>query len=107
MIPQEMLACGLPVVELAGVSGEGVFGSDAGVTFAPFDPVTIADSIEDLLSDNHLCRDAGARGIRWARPRTWDRGADAIECGALASVCTIDEQHSKHGRLVRLVRRES
>ncbi len=63
VIPQEMLACGLPVVELAGVSGEGVFGSDAGVTFAPFDPVTIADALEALLADDALRDGAGARGI--------------------------------------------
>jgi len=31
LIPQEMLACGLPVVELAGRACEGVFGSDGQV----------------------------------------------------------------------------
>ena len=81
VIPQEMLACGLPVVELAGVSGEGIFGSDAGVTFAPFDPVAIADALESLLGDDDRRRDAGYRGVHWAGGRTWERGAKEVELG--------------------------
>ena len=48
LIPQEMLACGLPCVDLAGFSAETVFGADGPVELAPFDPVAIAEVVRDL-----------------------------------------------------------
>ena len=39
LIPQEMLACGLPCVELAGRAIEGVFGADGPIELAAADPV--------------------------------------------------------------------
>jgi glycosyltransferase involved in cell wall biosynthesis len=81
VIPQEMLACGMPVVELAGVSGEGIFGLDGGVTFADFDPVSLADALERLLSDREEWERRSAAGIAWADGRTWDLGAQQVEVG--------------------------
>lgn len=81
VIPQEMLACGLPVVELAGVSGEGVFGLDGGVTFADFDPVHFADAMERLLDDRAEWDRRSSEGRAWARGRTWDKGAGEVERG--------------------------
>lgn len=81
VIPQEMLACGMPVVELAGVSGEGIFGPDGGVTFADFDPVSLADALERLLADPDEWRRRSAEGIAWADGRTWDLGAQQVEAG--------------------------
>ncbi|WP_354699214.1 hypothetical protein DSM112329_04924 [Paraconexibacter sp. AEG42_29] len=81
VIPQEMLACGLPVVELAGVSGEGIFGEDGGVTFAPFDPVALADRLEKLLDDRAEWERRSAAGREWAQGRTWELGAQQIEAG--------------------------
>ncbi|UTI65081.1 glycosyltransferase [Paraconexibacter antarcticus] len=81
VIPQEMLACGMPVVELAGVSGEGIFGDDGGVTFAEFDPVRLADALERLLDDREEWARRSAQGIAWAAGRSWDTGADEVEAG--------------------------
>jgi glycosyltransferase involved in cell wall biosynthesis len=81
VIPQEMLACGMPVVELAGVSGEGIFGLDGGVTFADFDPVSLADALEKLLSDREEWQRRSTAGIAWADGRTWDVGAQQVEVG--------------------------
>lgn len=81
VIPQEMLACGLPVVELAGYSGEGIFGADGGVTFADFDPLAIAGALEGLLADREAWQQQSEAGIAWARGRTWDQGAEQVEAG--------------------------
>jgi glycosyltransferase involved in cell wall biosynthesis len=81
VIPQEMLACGLPVVELAGVSGEGIFGLDGGVTFADFNPLHLADAMEQLLDDRALWKKRSAEGSAWAQNRTWDAAAEQIERG--------------------------
>ena len=37
LTPKEMLACGLPCVELSGVSAESVFGPDGPIELAPLD----------------------------------------------------------------------
>ncbi len=42
LIPQEMLACGLPCVDLADSSTESEIGPDGGVEFAAADPVALA-----------------------------------------------------------------
>jgi glycosyltransferase involved in cell wall biosynthesis len=81
VIPQEMLACGMPVVELAGVSGEGIFGTDGGVTFAPFDPIALAGALEGLLDDKAQWQRRSAEGLAWAKGRTWDLGAQQVEAG--------------------------
>ena len=39
LMPKEMLACGLPCVELAGVSAESIFGTDGPIELAELDPV--------------------------------------------------------------------
>ena len=54
LIPQEMMACGLPCVDLAGRSPEAVFGSDGPVELAAADPLAIASAAEALLADEAL-----------------------------------------------------
>jgi len=81
VIPQEMLACGMPCVELAGISGEGIFGEDGGVAFADFDPISLADALERLLDDRAEWERRSAAGLAWASGRTWDAGAVQVEAG--------------------------
>ena len=54
LIPQEMLACGLPCVDLAGGSTEAELGATGGIELAEPDPVALADAIEALLDDEEL-----------------------------------------------------
>ena len=79
LIPQEMLACGLPVVEVAGLSMEQVFGADGPVELAPPDVMELANAIERLLDDPALRERRAAGGIEFVRTRTWDSAADQLE----------------------------
>lgn len=83
LIPQEMMACGLPVVELAGRACEGVFGADGSViSLSQDDPIAIADHICELLDDPDLRAQRAAAGLDFAAHHTWDVAcADVI--GAL------------------------
>ena len=81
LIPQEMLACGLPCVDLAGFSAETVFGADGPVELAPFDPGAIADALERMLDDRALWERRSAEGRRFVAERTWDRAAQQLEVG--------------------------
>jgi glycosyltransferase involved in cell wall biosynthesis/SAM-dependent methyltransferase/GT2 family glycosyltransferase len=81
LIPQEMLACGLPCVELAGRAIEGVFGPDGPIELAGADPVQLADALERLLGDAGLWERRAHEGLAFAAERTWDRAADEVEAG--------------------------
>jgi GT2 family glycosyltransferase/glycosyltransferase involved in cell wall biosynthesis len=81
LIPQEMLACGLPCVELAGRSIESVFGEDGPIELAADDPMAIADALERLLDDGPLWERRAHEGLAFAQQRTWDNAADELEAG--------------------------
>jgi len=81
LMPQEMIACGLPCVELAGVSAEGIFGEDGPIELAPLDPWLLADALERLLDDRDLWERRSAAGIAFASHQTWDGATDAVEAG--------------------------
>jgi glycosyltransferase involved in cell wall biosynthesis len=81
LIPQEMLACGLPCVDLLGGSSESIFGRNGPVELAEFDPVLLADAIERLLTDDELRRQRAEAGLAWAAGRTWPAAAVEVEQG--------------------------
>jgi glycosyltransferase involved in cell wall biosynthesis len=81
LMPKEMLACGLPCVELAGVSAESIFGADGPLELAPLDPQRIADALERLLSDAELRAQRSREGIEFVASHTWEHAADEVEAG--------------------------
>jgi glycosyltransferase involved in cell wall biosynthesis len=81
LIPQEMLACGMPCVDLAGVSAESVFGADGPVALAPLNAVGMADVVEHLLHDEAEWKRRSAAGLAFVEGRTWDHAARQTEAG--------------------------
>ena len=75
----EMMACGLPCVELSSDSIVATFGADGPALLAPPDPLQVCSAIEQLLDDGEA-RDRCARlGIAFMEPRTWSRSAHQVE----------------------------
>ncbi len=81
LMPKEMLACGLPCVELAGVSAESIFGEHGALELAPLDPVRIADALERLLTDRVLWEHRSREGIEFVASHTWEHATDEVEAG--------------------------
>jgi glycosyltransferase involved in cell wall biosynthesis len=81
LIPQEMLACGMPCVDLAGISAEGIFGADGPVALSPFDPIALAERIDHLMSDREEWERRSAAGLAFVEDRTWDVAAAQVEAG--------------------------
>jgi O-antigen biosynthesis protein len=79
LIPQEMLACGLPCVDLAGGSTEAELGRDGGVELAEPNPIAIADAMERLLDDRELWERRSAAGIEQVRDASWDEAGRQVE----------------------------
>ena len=81
LMPKEMLACGLPCVELAGVSAESIFGPTGPLALAPLNPYRIADALEHLLDDRSEWERRSRAGIEFVASHTWDHAADEVEAG--------------------------
>jgi glycosyltransferase involved in cell wall biosynthesis len=78
-VSQEMMACGLPCVELDTPSVRAGLGGDDGLTFAPFDPLALADAVEQLLDDRGLRARRSEAGRRLVAGRTWERSGEQFE----------------------------
>jgi O-antigen biosynthesis protein len=79
LIPQEMLACGLPCVDLAGASTEAELGRDGGIELAEPDPIDIADAVERLLDDRELWERRSRNGLAQVREASWDDAGRQVE----------------------------
>jgi O-antigen biosynthesis protein len=81
LIPQEMMSCGLPVVDVAGGSTEAELGRDSGVELAEPDPVAIADALVRLLDDGEVRGRRASAGLGVAQSASWDVAARQVEAG--------------------------
>ncbi len=81
LMPKEMLACGLPCVELAGISAESIFGADGPLELAPLDSNRLADALERLLEDDAEWERRSREGIEFVASHTWDHATDEVEAG--------------------------
>lgn len=81
LVPTEMLACGLPVVDLATPSMLATFGADGPITLAAVDPVSIADALELVLDDLLLRAEKSRGGAEYAAGRSWPGAAAQVEAG--------------------------
>jgi glycosyltransferase involved in cell wall biosynthesis len=81
LVPTEMLACGLPCVDVASDAMRATFGFDGPITLANADPLALADAVESLLDDPAEREDCRAAGLALAAQRTWARAAEQVEAG--------------------------
>lgn len=81
LIPKEMLACGLPCVELAGASAESILGTSGALELTPLNSVAIAGALERFLDDEQLWERRSRAGIELAAGHTWDGATDEVEAG--------------------------
>ncbi|MGH6811780.1 MAG: rhamnan synthesis F family protein [Methylocella sp.] len=82
LIPLEMMACDLPVVEIDAESTRAVF-KNGEVSFAAPDPMNIADAIEQLLSDAELRARQAQKAGDFVKPLSWENSARAVEAAIL------------------------
>lgn len=81
LIPREMMACGLPLVELDIEPVTAVFPR-AALELARPDPLAIADGIERLLTDPEVWAARSRAGLEHVREFSWEHSARLVE-GAL------------------------
>ena len=67
LMPQEMLACGLPCVDLDRPSTRSVFGADGPVELAPFDADALADALERCSTTTREWERRSRPGLEFVR----------------------------------------
>jgi O-antigen biosynthesis protein len=81
LVGLEMMACGLPCVELASESMLATFGTEGPLALAEPDPLALCAAIERLLT-GPSDRELGSRaGIELALGRTWAKAATQLQEG--------------------------
>jgi glycosyltransferase involved in cell wall biosynthesis len=83
LVPTEMLACGLPVVDLDSDSMRETFGAEGPIALAPFDPLALAAMIERLLDDEADRERRATAGLALAAERTWPQASEQLEAAML------------------------
>lgn len=78
LIPLEMAACGLPVVELDVPSTRAIFHNDE-VTFAQPSPYSIADALERLMDDSAERISQSKRALEFVKKSSWEQSARLVE----------------------------
>jgi glycosyltransferase involved in cell wall biosynthesis len=81
LVPTEMLACGLPVVDVASESMVATFGADGPIELARPDPLSLAGAVERLLDDLLLRAERSRTGMQLAQSRSWSRAGEQVEHG--------------------------
>ena len=78
LVPQEMMACDLPLIELDGESTRAIFPEGV-VTFAGPDPRDIAAKTAHLLDTPEMRADQVARARDWVAQFSWEASARKVE----------------------------
>ena len=78
IVPQEMMACGLPVVEIDAASTRAIF-PDGVVTFCGPQPLEIADAIGTLLRESDRGRRQAEAAAAWVSSFSWEQSARLVE----------------------------
>jgi glycosyltransferase involved in cell wall biosynthesis len=81
LIGQEMLACGLPCVELDTPSTRAALGDAGAAELSAFGVDALASALERLLTDPQLREGRRAAGLELVRERTWAAAAEQVEAG--------------------------
>lgn len=80
LVAQEMMASGLPLVELEGENVASALGGSGDlVELSEATPDAIADGLERLLDDRERARAMARRARTFVEGRTWDRAGDQVE----------------------------
>jgi glycosyltransferase involved in cell wall biosynthesis len=88
LIALEMMACGLPCVELASESMLASFGEDGPLTLAEPEPLALCAALERLLEDPARRGQASRDGVERMAARTWEHAAGQVENGLRAALGT-------------------
>ncbi len=94
IVPQEMMACRLPVMDLDVESTRAIYDPDAVRLVSP-DPREIADAIHGMLSDPDSRRAQAERAAAWVSQFSWSQSAGLVEAAFLERLAELGFKPAK------------
>ncbi|MFI2812269.1 glycosyltransferase [Microbulbifer sp. JSM ZJ756] len=88
LIPQEMMACGLPLIELDVESTRAIFPEDV-VTLVSPNPRQMAEQIAEAVSNPHAMFEQASRALEWVSSYTWEQAAKDVEQAILTRLDSL------------------
>ncbi|WP_279167525.1 rhamnosyltransferase WsaF family glycosyltransferase [Pseudoalteromonas distincta] len=82
LVPQEMMACGLPIIEFDCESTRAIYPENA-VTFAGPTPDLIKDKIKFLLKSPEKRKKQSKAALDWVEQFSWEGAAKKVESGII------------------------
>lgn len=79
LLPHEMMACKLPVVEMKSETTEIVFKDGENITLAEPDPIVIADKIEELLENQEKRKQQAEKAFEYVKQFSWEKSGRKVE----------------------------
>ena len=83
LVPQEMMACGLPVAELNVESAKCSIPNDAVFWVGP-DPRKISLELQEILGNLESLASKAQRGLRYVLDSSWERSSKEVETALVA-----------------------
>ena len=80
LIPQEMMACGLPVIEMDGENTRQSFPEGTVMLSNP-NPESIAQALSILLDDSDQRKEQAKQALSHVRKLSWEKSAQQVELG--------------------------
>jgi glycosyltransferase involved in cell wall biosynthesis len=108
LVAHEMMASGLPVVELEGDNVASALGESGEIVeLAERTPDAIADAVLRLMDDRDHAAAMAARARRFVEERTWERAGDQVEAAILDYVSRPSNDRTEGARSVTEPQRRS
>jgi glycosyltransferase involved in cell wall biosynthesis len=79
LLPHEIMACKLPLIELKGPNTEIVFKDGENINLAEPDPISIADKIEDLINNPEKRKQQAENAYEYVKQFSWEKSARKVE----------------------------
>lgn len=79
LLPHEMMACKLPIVEMKSETTEEVFKNGENITLAEPNPVDIADKIEELLNNPEKRKQQAEKAYEYVKQFSWEKSGRKVE----------------------------
>lgn len=96
LLPQEMMASGLPVVDLAVESTEAIYPSEV-ITLVQPSPEGLAHTIDGLLNAPERMLQQTMAALDWVRQFSWDGAGQTFEHALVERLGELDGSTSRDG----------
>lgn len=78
LVPQEMMACGLPVIEIENDSTKAIYPANT-LWLAKPSAISIALAIETLAENREIRECFAQNGLDWVRQHSWEKSFKTVE----------------------------